>query len=116
MKTITNKKTLRRMRVHKKIKARLSGTDLIPRLAVFRSSRYIYAQLIDDVKAKTLASVSDMGLKGTKMESAKEAGAKLGALAFEKKISKVVFDRGGFSYAGRIKSFAEGARESGLKF
>ena len=116
MKTIKNKKTLRRLRVHKKTRIRLSGTSSVPRLAVFRSSRYIYAQLIDDTKAKTLASVSGVGLKGTKTKCAGEAGSKLAALAKDKKISKVVFDRGGFSYAGRIKAFAEGAREGGLKF
>lgn len=116
MKTIRNKKTIKRLRIKKKIRAKVSGTAAIPRLSVFRSSRFIYAQLIDDNTGKTLAAASDIGTKGTKSERAKAVGIKLAEAAKGKKIAKVVFDRGGFSYAGRVKTLAEGAREGGLKF
>ncbi|MEK7558610.1 MAG: 50S ribosomal protein L18 [Patescibacteria group bacterium] len=113
----TNKKTNIRIRRHARVRARVSGSAKAPRLAVFKSNKYIYAQLINDDLGKTLASASDMGLKGkTKTLRAKEAGKLLGKLAHKKKITHVVFDRGGFQYAGRVKSLAEGAREEGLKF
>src|SRR3989344_1605762 len=105
MKQVKDKKAIKRLRIRKKIRSKVFGTGKIPRLAVFRSSHFLYAQLIDDGAGKTLLSASDRELKGTKSEAAKA-----------KKISKVFFDRGGFSYAGRIKSFADGAREGGLKF
>ena len=116
MKTIKNKKIIKRLRIRNKIRAKISGTAAIPRLSVFRSNRFIYAQLVDDVSEKTLASASDAGLKGMKSKRAKAAGMKLAEVAKAKKITKVVFDRGGFSYAGRVKALAEGAREGGLKF
>ena len=106
-----------RLRRRARVRARVHGTALRPRLAVFRSNRFIYGQLIDDGKKTTLAAASDMGRKEkTKVLRAKGAGEALAAAAKEKKITEVVFDRGGFKYAGRIRSFAEGARDGGLKF
>ena len=116
MKQTQNKKISKRSRIHKKVRSVISGTSEVPRLSVFRSSRFMYAQLIDDVSGKTLASASDMGAKGTKTERAKLTGVKLAENAKQNKIKKVVFDRGGFSYAGRVKALADGAREGGLKF
>ena len=114
----TNIKTEKRARLHKKIRSRVAGTEERPRLAVFRSNRYMYAQLIDDVKAVTLASASDISLtdKMTKVERAKTVGKKLAEEAKKKNITAVVFDRGGFSYRGRVQALADGAREGGLNF
>lgn len=89
------------------------------RLSVFRSNKYISAQIIDDTKGETLVSVSEKELKeakGTKTERAKNLGFILAKKARDKKISKVVFDRGEFAYHGRVKALAQGAREGGLKF
>ena len=105
------------MRRRARTRARIHGTKECPRLAVFRSNRFIYGQLIDDDKRVTLAASSDKGRKEkTKVLRAKGAGEALASAAKDKKIVKAVFDRGGFRYAGRILSFAEGAREGGLKF
>ena len=114
----TNSKVEKRARLHKKIRARVSGTEARPRLAVFRSNRYMYAQLIDDVKQVTVASASDIALtsKMTKVERATAVGKKLAEEAKKKNITTVVFDRGGFSYRGRVAALAEGAREGGLNF
>ena len=114
----TNIKTQKRERLHKKIRSRVTGTGERPRLAVFRSNRYMYAQLIDDVLAITLASASDISLtdKMTKVERAKSVGQKLAEEAKKKNITTVVFDRGGFSYRGRVQALADGAREAGLTF
>ncbi len=117
MKKINNQKTAHRIRRHKKIRRRVTGTASLPRLSVFRSNKYIYAQLVDDNKGITLASASDKELKGkNKTERAKEVGTSLAKEAKDKKISKVVFDRGGFIFAGRVKALAEGARDGGLTF
>lgn len=105
------KETLKR-----KIRARVSGTEARPRLAVFRSNRFIYAQLIDDTTARTIAGTSDQAAKGTKMEGAIAVGAEIAKLAAAKGIKAVVFDRGGFRYAGRIKALADAARAAGLQF
>mgnify|MGYP003452619170 CR=1 FL=1 len=114
----TNIKTEKRARLHKKIRSRVSGTGDRPRLCVFRSNRYMYAQLIDDVLGVTLASASDIALsdKITKVERAKVVGKKLADEAKKKNITTVVFDRGGFSYRGRVEALADGAREGGLNF
>ncbi len=114
----TNIKTEKRARLHKKIRSRVTGTAERPRLCVFRSNRYMYAQLIDDVRGITLASASDISLsdKITKVERAKKVGVKLADEAKKNKITTVVFDRGGFSYRGRVEALAEGAREGGLAF
>lgn len=101
---------------HKRIRARVSGTAERPRLAVFKSNRYISAQLIDDVTATTLASATSQGTKKTLAEGAVLVGQKIAEAAKAKKIEAVVFDRGGFLYAGSIKRLADSARESGLKF
>lgn len=92
------------------------GTQDKPRLAVFRSSQHIYAQIIDDLKSQTLVSESDLKLKGSKKEKAFEVGKKLAEKALKLKINTVVFDRGGFLYHGRVEELAKGAREGGLKF
>lgn len=115
--TIKLTKNEQRTRRHRRIRAKVSGTAARPRLAIFKSLAYFYAQLIDDTKGTTLASSSDMGLKGkTKTERAKLAGIALAKAAKEKKIASVVFDRGGFIYTGRVRAFADGAREGGLVF
>ncbi|MEN9551914.1 MAG: hypothetical protein RI935_291 [Candidatus Parcubacteria bacterium] len=114
----TNIKTEKRLRLHKKIRSRVSGTQERPRLAVFRSNKFMYAQLIDDVAQVTLASASDISLtdKVTKVERAKIVGKKLADEAKKKNITTIVFDRGGFSYRGRVQALAEGARQAGLIF
>ena len=95
----------------------MTGTEIRPRLSVFRSNKFLYAQLINDELGVTLLSVNDTSKKkGTKIDSAIIAGKELATLAKGKGISSVVFDRNGFRYAGRIKAFADSAREGGLKF
>lgn len=112
-----NKKTEKRIRLKKKIRAKVNGTSECPRLSVFRSNQYIYAQLIDDSKAVTLVSSSDMeAKKGTKTERAVAVGTEVAKLAQAKGITKVVFDRNGFKYTGRVKALADGARAGGLIF
>lgn len=111
-------KTEKRNRLHNKIRTRVEGTETRPRLAVFRSNKFMYAQLINDDKAITLASASDIGLndKISKVERAKKVGTMLAENAKKVKITAVVFDRGGFKYAGRVKALADAAREAGLNF
>lgn len=100
------------------MRAKVKGNAEKPRLSVFRSNRHVFAQLIDDVKCITIASASDLKIKGKtkKTERAKVVGGELAKIAKEKKIEKVVFDRGGCKYHGRIKAVAEGAKEGGLIF
>jgi large subunit ribosomal protein L18 len=110
------KKEKRNIR-HRRVRAKVSGTKEVPRLCVFKSNNHIYAQLIDDEKGYTLASANDeKGEKKSKTERAKDVGQDIAKKAIELKIKKVVFDRGGYKYHGRVKSLAEGAREGGLKF
>ena len=118
MKTVEVSKKTKRVRRHSRIRATVSGTSDRPRLAVFRSNKFIYAQLIDDENGVTLASASDMGAKETKtkIEHAKDVGLELVKKGKEKKIEAVVFDRGGFNYIGRVKALADAVREGGLKF
>lgn len=105
------------MRRHNRIRAKVSGTALTPRLAVFRSAKHITAQLIDDVAGVTLVSSNDVAItKGTKVDAAQAVGKDIATKAKDKKITKVVFDRGGFLYAGRVKALADAAREGGLIF
>jgi len=112
----TNKNT-KRERLKAKIRARINGTKARPRLTVFRSNKFIYAQVIDDGAGKTLAAASDVKIKkGTKTERAREVGRQIASVCKEAKISKVVFDRNGFKYTGRIKLVADEARGAGLKF
>ena len=103
-------KQIKRKRRHRRVRAKIKGTADVPRLCVFRSSKYIYAQIIDDEKGKTLAAVNG------KLASADEIGKLIAKKAIEKKINKVVFDRGGYKYHGRVKALADGARSEGLKF
>jgi len=113
-------KTLKRIRLHKKIRASINGTKERPRLCAFRSNQHIYAQLINDENAKVLISVSDKDVKtkkgDKKSDVAKEVGKLIAKKAIDAKVEKVIFDRGGFIFHGRIKALAEGAREGGLKF
>ncbi len=113
-------------RRHKRVRAKIKGTKETPRLSVFRSNKHIFLQLIDDDSGKTLASVSDLKIKKsvgkeikktkTKTELAKEMGKDLAEIALKNKIKKVVFDRGGYKYHGKVKAVAEGAREKGFEF
>jgi len=106
-----------RQRIHNRIRAKLSGTGERPRLNVYRSLNNIYVQLIDDEKGVTLVSASTIKLKtGGNVAAAREIGKTVAELAVEKGIKKVVFDRGGFLYHGRIKALADAAREAGLEF
>jgi len=130
-------KQQKRIRRHKKVRAKILGTSKRPRLCVFRSVKHIYAQLVDDEKGKTLAVASDLELKNKKKSKklysvkasagkeekrtgkvaiAYQVGKLIAEKALEKKTEKVVFDRGGYSYLGRIKALAEGAKEGGLRF
>ena len=118
-----NQKQLKRKRRQKRTRAKITGTSDMPRLSVFRSANHIYAQLIDDVKDEVLISVSDalapaagIRQKENKVSLAKQVGKLIGQKALEKKIKKVVFDRAGYKYHGRVKALADGAREAGLKF
>lgn len=131
-----SQKTEKRIRRHRRVRAKISGTSKVPRLCVFRSNKHIYAQIINDEKAKTLVAASDKDLKGKKRSASSVVSAGKGeekvemsgktALAFEvgkmiakkaqeQKIKSVVFDRGGYRYHGRVKALAQGAREEGLK-
>ena len=114
------KKQEKRQRRHIRIKSRVKGTEKCPRLSVFRSNKYIYAQLIDDFNGKTLVSSNDVKTSKkdnlNKTEKAKEIGSSLAKKALAQKIEKIIFDRGGYKYHGRIKAIAEGARQGGLKF
>lgn len=107
-----------RLKRHARVRGKISGTAECPRLNVFRSNKNIYAQLIDDVAGVTLASAStlDKGISGTKTESAKAVGEAIAKAGSSKGIKKVVFDRGGYLYHGRVAALAEAARENGLEF
>lgn len=105
-----------RIKRHIKLRHKISGTAERPRLAVFRSNRFISAQVIDDVAGKTLISADDRGLKTAKVARAEAVGKAIAEAAKAKKITKVVFDRAGFLYAGRVRAFADAARAGGLEF
>ena len=109
-----------RLKRHRRVRGKISGTAECPRLNVFRSANNIYAQVIDDVKGVTLAAASSLDKEfagnGGNKEAAKKVGELIARRAAEKGIETVVFDRGGFIYHGRVKELAEGAREGGLKF
>lgn len=111
--TKTNARKLR-------VRAKIKGTLEKPRLSVYRSNKYIYAQIIDDIKGKTIVGVSQKNLslkdKSKRVEKSKELGVLIAKKALVKKIKEVVFDRGSYKYHGRVKAVAEGAREGGLKF
>jgi large subunit ribosomal protein L18 len=111
------KKDQKRKRLKVKIRAKIFGTSTRPRLSVFRSNKFIYAQIIDDQKGKTLTQASDIKMtKGTKTERAKQVGQMIAEACKKIKLDKVVFDRNGFKYTGRIKLVADEARTAGLKF
>jgi large subunit ribosomal protein L18 len=103
---------------HKRVRRKIMGTKRKPRLSVYRSLKHIYAQLIDDEKGQTLAVSSTIGMsnRSTKTEKSKVCGRALAEKAVSKRIKKVIFDRGGYKYHGRVKALADGAREGGLKF
>jgi len=106
-----------RQRIHARIRAKLSGTGERPRLNVYRSLNHIYAQVIDDQKGETLVAASTIKMKtGGNVAAAKEIGKTVAELAVKQGIKKVVFDRGGYLYHGRIKALADAAREAGLEF
>jgi large subunit ribosomal protein L18 len=120
-----------RARRHLRVRAKVSGTGQKPRLCVFRSNKHIYASLIDDEKNKTLLVVNDKEIKKSKVDKSKagkeekmaakvatayEVGQLIAQKALKNKIEKVVFDRGGYKYHGRVKALADGARKGGLKF
>lgn len=111
-------KIQRRKRIKLGIRRKISGTAERPRLSVFRSNRAIYAQVIDDVKGVTMASISskEIGKEILNVESSKEVGKKLAEKVKEAGLETVVFDRNGYPYHGRVKAFAEGVREGGIKF
>lgn len=108
-----------RQKRHARVRFKISGTPECPRLNVFRSNANIHAQIIDDVNGVTLASSSSVALKlenGSNIDAATAVGKDVAEKAVAKKIEKVVFDRGGYIYHGRVKALAEAAREAGLKF
>lgn len=110
-----------RIKRHKRIRNKISGTNECPRLSIYRSDAHIYAQIIDDQKGHTLVQAStldkSLGLENTKnMEAAKRIGSEIAKRAVEAGIERVVFDRSGYLYHGRVKALAEAAREAGLKF
>lgn len=109
----------RKLRIKKGIRRKISGTAEKPRLSVYRSNRAIYAQLIDDSKGHTLASVSSFEVTDKEtinVEISKNVGLKIAEKATQNGIENVVFDRNGYLYHGQVKALAEGAREAGLKF
>lgn len=121
MSRMTRKETIQRR--HRRLRVKVHGTAERPRMAVFRSNKHLYVQLVDDEGGTTVVAVSTVqkavaekstGLKG--LEKAKLIGATVGELALSRGIKHVVFDRGGFTYSGRIKSLADAAREKGLQF
>jgi large subunit ribosomal protein L18 len=108
-----------RERRHRRVRGKIAGTAERPRLMVFRSNRGIFAQLVDDASGKTLAGASWLtvkGLEGSKTDQARAVGRAVAEAAKSKGIDRVVFDRGGYLYHGRVKALADGAREGGLEF
>ena len=108
----------RRLRIKRSVRSKVSGTTEKPRLSVFKSNKAIYAQIIDDTSGHTMTSVSssEMGTQGINVEVSKSVGKKLAEKALASGIERIVFDRNGYIYHGKIKALAEGAREGGLKF
>ena len=118
-----NRKSVNRKRRQERVRDSVRGTEVRPRLCVFRSARHIYAQVISDETGKTLTSASTLSAevrngdkKAKKTDAAKQVGQLVARKCLERSISRVVFDRNGFLYHGRIKALAEAAREAGLKF
>ena len=113
-------KNIQRLKRHRRVRGKISGTAERPRLNVYRSTNHIYAQVIDDVKGVTLVTASstekDFGMTGGNKEAARKVGKLIGERAKAAGIGAGVFDRGGYLYHGRVQELAEGARESGLEF
>lgn len=111
-------KEQKRLRIKRRVRGKISGTSELPRLSVYKSNKEIYAQVIDDLSGKTLASASSRALnvKGSKTELSTAVGKAIAEKATAAGIERVVFDRNGFVYHGRIKALADSAREGGLKF
>jgi large subunit ribosomal protein L18 len=114
-------KNQKRLRIKRRIRKVVSGTESRPRLAVFRSNKEIYAQVVDDVSGKTISAASSRdkdinSAKGTKTDIASLVGKSVAEKALKAGVETISFDRGGYQYHGRVKSLAEGAREGGLKF
>ena len=105
-----------RLRRHVRVRQKVSGTPARPRLVVFRSLKHMSAQLVDDSQGRTLLTVTDAKLEGTKTERSMQVGKLLAERAKEAGITQVVFDRAGYKYHGRVKAVADGAREGGLEF
>ena len=115
----TAKKTKARLKTKARIRKKVEGSEERPRLAIYKSGKHMYAQLIDDQAGRTLVSVSTLSLdikKSGNKDAAKTVGAEIAKLAVSKKIKDVVFDRSGYVYHGRVRAEAEGAREAGLNF
>ena len=108
----------RQARIHSRVRKKISGTEVRPRLNIFRSNKGVYAQVIDDVAGHTIAAAStkDVTTSGTKSEKSKAVGILVAERAKAAGVTTVVFDRGGYIYHGRVKAVAEGAREGGLQF
>ena len=113
---MSKKQDEKRIRRHKRIRAKISGTAERPRLSVFKSNKYLYAEIIDDVAGQTLAAASSLEFDEKVKDAAQEVGKIIAQRAGEKKIKRVVFDRGGYVYTGKVKSLADSARAGGLVF
>ncbi|OGK28678.1 50S ribosomal protein L18 [Candidatus Roizmanbacteria bacterium RIFCSPHIGHO2_02_FULL_40_9] len=112
-----NKTLLKHSRRQKRVRAKILGKTELPRMTVYRSNKHVYVQVIDDKKSHTIASSSDVVVKGTKMtniEKATKVGEDIAKKLQEKKIKQVVFDRSGYAYGGRVKALAEAARSAGI--
>jgi large subunit ribosomal protein L18 len=114
--TFTKSRDGLRTRRHFRVRKKVNGTSERPRLVIFRSLKHIYAQLVDDNAQRTLMTVTDAGAEGKKTEKSAEVGKRIAQKAKEAGITRVVFDRGGYKYHGRVKAVADGAREGGLEF
>lgn len=118
----STKKRKDRIRRHKRVRAKIKGTKEVPRVSVFRSAKYVYAQVVDDQSHRTTLSLSNLKTKAVKTKDSNktknslQTGQLLGEELKKKGISKIVFDRGGFKYHGRVKALADGLREAGIKF
>ena len=113
---MSKKQDEKRIRRHKRIRAKIAGTAERPRLSVFKSNKYLYAEIIDDVAGRTLAAASSLEFNKKVKDEAREVGKIIAQRASDKKIKKVVFDRGGYVYTGKVKTLANGARDGGLVF
>jgi large subunit ribosomal protein L18 len=114
--TFTKSRDGLRTRRHFRVRKKVNGTSERPRLVIYRSLKHIYAQLVDDNAQRTLMTVTDAGAEGKKTEKSAEVGKRIAQRAKEAGITRVVFDRGGYKYHGRVKAVADGAREGGLEF